>query len=297
MAYTREMSQPDPGVAAGDAADVQAHAGEVAAGERFRFGANWRRFLAVVDDERLAQAEASLRDMLGCTSLEGKRFLDVGSGSGLFSAAARRLGAQVHSFDYDPDSVECTRELRRRFFPEDAHWAIEAGSVLDAAYVRSLGGFDVVYSWGVLHHTGKLWQALENVWLPTREGSALYLGIYNDAGLRSRAWRAIKRTYCSGALGRLAVLATFVPLFALRGAAVDVLRGKPPWSGIAQYSRNRGMSAVHDWSDWLGGYPYEFATPEAIFDFYRARGLELERLRTRMHSQGINEFVFRRRVR
>lgn len=109
------------------------------------------------------EAKSSLRRMLNVESLEGKTFLDVGSGSGLFSLAARRLGAKVHSFDYDPKSVACTRELKRRYFPEDPQWTIEEGSVLDRDYLTRLGQFDVVYSWGVLHHTGAMWEALGNV--------------------------------------------------------------------------------------------------------------------------------------
>ncbi len=90
------------------------HAAETAAGERFGFGANWARFLRHLDEPRIVAAERSLQQMLGLPSLAGLRFLDAGSGSGLFSLAARRLGAEVHSFDYDPQSVACTRELRRR---------------------------------------------------------------------------------------------------------------------------------------------------------------------------------------
>ena len=53
----------------------------------------------------------------------------------------------MHSFDYDPQSVACTQELKRRYFAEDEQWIIEEGSVLDRNYLSRLGRFDVVYSW------------------------------------------------------------------------------------------------------------------------------------------------------
>ena len=109
----------------------------------------------MIDDRRIRQAEESLSQMLREPSLEGRTFLDIGCGSGLFSLAARRLGAIVHSFDFDADSAACAAELRRRYFPGDLQWTVEQGSVLDDAYLASLGTFDVVYSWGVLHHTGR----------------------------------------------------------------------------------------------------------------------------------------------
>src|SRR6186997_2880988 len=142
------------------------NAAEIAAGERFEFGQNWSQFLASVDDERIQEAEKSLKEMLEVDSLDGKTFLDIGSGSGLFSLAARRLGARVHSFDFDPKSVACTRELKSRYFHDDPSWTIDEASALDAEYLRSLGQFDLVYSWGVLHHTGAMWQALENAAIP-----------------------------------------------------------------------------------------------------------------------------------
>ncbi|HEX3100185.1 MAG TPA: class I SAM-dependent methyltransferase, partial [Pyrinomonadaceae bacterium] len=126
------------------------HQLEVASGERFEFGKNWSAFLSVLDDERIATAEASLKEMLECDTLAGKTFLDIGSGSGLFSLAARRLGAKVHSFDFDSNSYACTKELRRRYFANDDDWTVEQGSALDREYVESLGKFDIVYSWGVL---------------------------------------------------------------------------------------------------------------------------------------------------
>lgn len=116
----------------------------------------------MLDDDRVRLAESSLREMLGVKNMEGKRFLDIGSGSGLFSLAARRMGAKVHSFDYDPQSVACTAELRRRFFPDDSDWVVAQGSALDTRYLSTLGIFDIVYSWGVLHHTDAMWLGIEN---------------------------------------------------------------------------------------------------------------------------------------
>src|SRR6202008_1199298 len=119
---------------------------EVDFGERFAFGRNWASFLSVLDENRIRVAEQSLQGMLAMRDLQGLRFLDIGSGSGLFSLVARKLGARVHSFDFDPDSVACTRSLHDRYLPGDEDWTVEHGSILDRAYTDRLGTFDIVYS-------------------------------------------------------------------------------------------------------------------------------------------------------
>lgn len=269
---------------------------ELEMGERFRFGQNWAAYLRHLDARRIELAEASLKAMLGSERLDGKRFLDIGSGSGLFSLAARRLGAEVVSFDYDQESVACTRELRRRFFPEDEGWQIFGGSILDSKFLPKLGVFDVVYSWGVLHHTGSMWKALENALSFLAPQSLLFIAVYNDQGRTSQVWKAIKKAYVSTpGLLKWAILApAFVRLWGptfLR----DLLRGRPlsSWKSYGEGTA-RGMHPWRDVVDWVGGYPFEIAKPEAIFDFCRDRGLELVKLKTCGGGIGCNEFVFRR---
>jgi 2-polyprenyl-3-methyl-5-hydroxy-6-metoxy-1,4-benzoquinol methylase len=268
---------------------------EIRRGDRFAFGNNWRRFVALVNETRITAATESLTTALGTANLAGRSVLDVGCGSGLFSLAAHRLGARVHSFDFDLDSVAATTELRQRFAP-DSHWTVESGSILDQRYVASLGQFDVVYSWGVLHHTGDLWSALRATLRLVAPGGRLYISIYNDQGFESQMWRRIKRSYNqSGSLKRgllvglsSAYLYRHVPVTRL--ARLVLRRGK----AVAPPPRARGMSAKHDLVDWVGGYPFEVAKPEEVFAFVRRCGFELHYLKTCAGSIGCNEFVFER---
>jgi 2-polyprenyl-6-hydroxyphenyl methylase/3-demethylubiquinone-9 3-methyltransferase len=276
---------------------VDSHAAEVARGQRFEFGRNWARFLSVLDESRIHTAVHALQSMLQNDRLDGRSFLDIGSGSGLSSLAAKRLGARVHSFDYDPESVACTKELRRRYFPNDPDWVVERGSALDAAYLRGLGTFDVVYSWGVLHHTGRMWDALDHAVIPVARGGQLFVAIYNDTGTQSARWHSIKRMYNAlpSPLRTPFAVAVTAPAevktllgATLRGRPGDYLRS---WTN---YRHLRGMSRWHDIVDWVGGYPYEYATPDLLFDFFAERGFTLTRMRCGGVGLGCNEMVFRR---
>ncbi len=277
-----------------DLAFGRTHEQELASGERFAFGDNWARFLKVLDDQRIEEAVASLKTMLEVEDLNGKTFLDIGSGSGLFSLAARRLGASVVSFDYDPQSVECAKELKRRYFPSDRDWRIRTGSVLDNAFLTSLGQFDIVYSWGVLHHTGEMWGALANAGGCVAKNGKLFIAIYNDQGRASKLWRLTKKAYVSlpQSLRWLVVAPSYVILW---GPMIvkDFLFLRPFRSWLS-YKRSRGMSPHHDVIDWVGGFPFEVAKPEIIFDFYKRRGYRLLNLRTVGGSLGNNQFVFQR---
>jgi 2-polyprenyl-3-methyl-5-hydroxy-6-metoxy-1,4-benzoquinol methylase len=266
--------------------------------ERFAFGSNWRDFAERLDDDRIVAAERHVAERVGKDGrLEGRTFLDIGSGSGVFSLAAVRLGAaQVVSFDFDPDSVQCTRDLRRKHARDAEHWRILQGDVTSREYMAGLGQFDVVYAWGVLHHTGEMWGSLAHAVDAVASEGSLCLALYNDLGIRTKMWRRIKRAYTRSppAMRPLFLLAFGLPL-ELRAFAAALAQRKAG-GYVREWSRvgNRGMSRWHDLVDWIGGYPYEAAKPEDAFRFCQERGLRLEWMKT-TYSLGNNEFVFRRK--
>jgi SAM-dependent methyltransferase len=267
---------------------------ERAADPVFAFGENWARFLTSLSDERIEHATRSVSTLVG-RDLRDKTFIDIGSGSGLFSLGARRLGARVYSFDYDPRSVACTEELRRRFHPGDESWTVAQGSVLDQGYLATLGQFDVVFSWGVLHHTGRMWDAIDNAGRLCRGGGLFIIGIYNFRGGRrgTATWARLKRWYCSAPRWQqVAWVTAYLTWDFISYAAV----GRNPIKMIREYHNRRGMSWRRDAIDWLGGYPYEAATAGEILEFVR-RKLNFELVKQNIDCQlGVSEFVFESRL-
>ncbi|MFT3867311.1 MAG: class I SAM-dependent methyltransferase [Nibricoccus sp.] len=261
---------------------------EIEKGERYSFGKNWRGFLATLNDDRIKEAENSLLQLLKIANLKGLKFLDAGSGSGLFSLSARRLGATVVSFDFDPESVACTSHLQSRYCPNDADWKVLRGSVLDDKFLGGLGHFDIVYSWGVLHHTGKMWMAIDNAASMVKTGGILCIAIYNHQGQRTAVWLRAKQIYCSGFLGKAAMSSIFIPYFFCRTVIGSLLKRE---NQFATYKKNRGMAIFHDWHDWLGGLPFEAAKVEDIFHYARKKGFVLTNLVT-CDGFGCNQFVF-----
>jgi 2-polyprenyl-6-hydroxyphenyl methylase/3-demethylubiquinone-9 3-methyltransferase len=259
---------------------------------RFAFGKNWAAFLERVDESTISRAVQSLMEMLEISDLSGKSFLDIGSGSGLFSLAAHRLGASVVSVDLDTDSVLCTEELRRRFGSSN-RWSICSGSALDREMLQGLGLFDVVYSWGVLHHTGKMWDALQNAGDCVASGGTFFIAIYNDQGRTSRCWSAIKRLY-NRLPSALRFLVLWPALLRIWGPTTvrDLLRGHVGQTWREYPQANRGMSAWRDVVDWVGGYPFEVAKPNEITEFFAERNFQLKMARTCGRGRGCNEFVF-----
>lgn len=266
----------------------------------FDFGKNWQTFVAdALNDERRAEARNSLTAFCGGDSyIQGKSFVDVGSGSGLFSWAAHTLGAsRVVSFDINPRSAACTRYLWE-LAGKPASWEILEGSVLDKTFVRELGEFDFVYSWGVLHHTGSMWQALSLACGLCKPGGFFYLALYNKAdGFAfypdgrfgpSSFWALEKAWYVRLPAWTQAAVSSLV-----MGLMIIVysLTLQNPIRKIRNHKKLRGMAWSVDIRDWLGGYPYEYAKADEVFRVMKEKNFSLENLHC---NNGLlnNEFLF-----
>jgi 2-polyprenyl-6-hydroxyphenyl methylase/3-demethylubiquinone-9 3-methyltransferase len=291
----RTTEQGENGMVAGAAREAE--------DDRFAFGENWRDFSRDLGDERIASARAGIERLLGDGDLSGETFLDIGCGSGLMSLAAHQMGAVVTAFDFDADSVATSLAVRDKHAGVDAYRVLQ-GSALDPAFVTSLGTFDIVYSWGVLHHTGDMWKAFDIVQHAVAPGGRLVLAIYNDQGMPSRVWRRVKKAYVEGGpIRQRALLTAYGSWFAGKDLLVDAMALR---HGVARLRderearaevRSRGMDRRHDLIDWVGGYPFEVAKPEQVFHYFHDRGFELTELTTCRGDLGCNEYVFHRAAR
>ena len=252
----------------------------------FRFGENWANFSEIIDDEKISNAKLGLLKLLARSSWADRTFLDIGCGSGIHSLAAARLGVKrVHAVDIDPKSVATTRSTLDRF-EVNIPWVVETRSVFDLTKADP-GTFDIVYSWGVLHHTGDLKTALRHAAGLVAPDGLFVFALYR----RTRFdwfWAREKRWY-SRTSPRKQRAALRVYDMALRIASR--LSGRSGRVG-------RGMDYWHDLHDWLGGYPYESILSPEVNRQMRELGLEKVKeislpLGRGILGSGCDEYVYR----
>ncbi|MBS0472150.1 MAG: class I SAM-dependent methyltransferase [Proteobacteria bacterium] len=258
--------------------------------QHFAFGENWQSFAQVVNEDRVAQSEAGMRKLFPGDELKGATFLDIGCGSGLSSVAASRLGvSEIEATDIDPNSVTATTGMLSRFAP-GLKWNARVCSVFDLPQ-STLRQFDVVYSWGVLHHTGDMWRAVGIAASMVKPGGYFALALYKKTPLCG-FWKREKHFY---AHAPRVVQAMISGIFKFLNCANILRHGRNPFAYIRNY-RARGMSWSHDVHDWLGGYPYESASPDEVTQFLKGLGFEIVRECVQPPSIGIwgsgcDEFV------
>jgi 2-polyprenyl-6-hydroxyphenyl methylase/3-demethylubiquinone-9 3-methyltransferase len=253
----------------------------------FSFGRNWKDYLKTAGKEEVERAKADIDEWLGANYVSGRTVLDIGSGSGIHSLAFHLLGAKmVCSFDYDAHSVEATKLLwEKEGKPEN--WVVSHGSIVDENCITSLGkGFDIVYAWGVLHHTGAMWEAIDNSISLVKPGGTLWISLYAKGPRHSRDL-ALKQRYNSASpLGKKWMIYNRVGRVVL--SRLGHFRNPFTWNE----KKGRGMNVYHNIVDWLGGLPYEVASEDEVVRACRKKGLILERIKVKREG-GCSIYVFR----
>jgi 2-polyprenyl-6-hydroxyphenyl methylase/3-demethylubiquinone-9 3-methyltransferase len=256
----------------------------------FSFGRNWQSFLKCADDEAFRVAQKDIEVWLGTETVIDKTILDIGCGSGIHSYGFYSMNARrIISIDVDPLSVEATRTLWKKA-GSPGHWTICSGSILDKEFLLRLGygSFDVVYSWGVLHHTGAMWDALENTSRMVAPGGQLWIALYAK-GPKYPDHLKLKQNYNNTSwMGKKLMAWRWI----YRLMRQRYREGKNPFAWNER--RVRGMNTYHDLLDWLGGLPYDVAAPEEIDKFLLPKAFDLSK--SVMGCEGDNHvFLYRRR--
>jgi 2-polyprenyl-6-hydroxyphenyl methylase/3-demethylubiquinone-9 3-methyltransferase len=261
---------------------------------QFDFGQNWSDYSAhALTEERVRQARSDFARLMAMAGVElpGTSFADIGFGQGLGLLSAVSMGARAVGCDINPLCVEVLGRNGRLFPGMDTQdIPIVIGSILDPHVVESLrqaapdpSGYYVVHSWGVLHHTGRMWQAIDNAASLVRPGGTLVIALYNRHWT-SPAWALIKQLYMRAPrIVQRAMIATLYPvIFAAKWA---VTRRNPR-------RMERGMDFYYDVVDWVGGYPYEYASIEEVASYMATKGFASGRSAAAAVPTGCNEFVF-----
>jgi 2-polyprenyl-6-hydroxyphenyl methylase/3-demethylubiquinone-9 3-methyltransferase len=264
--------------------------------QRFGFGRNWKDYIEKrLSDERVETSRKHMLEFLGVDDLRDRTFLDIGCGSGLHSLAALRSGArEIFAFDYDADSVAAST-FCHRYAGSPQNWRIVQGSVLDETFMTGVPQADIVYSWGVLHHTGDVWRAIRNAAGRVPVGGLFYIALYSADVQRppytAEFWLDTKQEYLrSGWLGQRRLEWWYIWNFYLG----KDMRQLPAFvRRVIDYRKNRGMDIMADLRDWLGGWPMEFVYDQEAVRFCETMGLKLEKMKT---GEANTEFLFRRTI-
>ena len=138
-----------------------------------------------------------------------------------------------------------------------------------------------------------MWDAVNNAMTRVRPGGVIYLALYNDQGVISKYWTGVKRLYAAVPRGGKRVLDVgYIGFFGAALAMADAVRGRNP---LGRYRDDaRAMRFTTDIVDWIGGYPFEVATPSETIQFAERRGFQMLWSQLVGRKHGCNEFVFRR---
>lgn len=256
----------------------------------FSFGQNWLEYNQNwLTEEKLNQAKEHFDKLCGGIDFTNKKFLDVGFGQGLTLFLASQKQAQCQGIDIDPKNITAFEVAKKKLGSVEKNLApiqVQVASILDAQFVtQNHEAFDIVYAWGSLHHTGQMYPALKNCLSLLKPGGYFVCAIYNRHW-SSGTWHWIKKNYNRSPhwLKKLAIGLLIPPIF----LAKWLVTFKNP------LKMKRGMSFYYDVIDWVGGYPYEYASAEEMFAFFKKNSLKKIRWQKANVPTGCHEYVFQK---
>ena len=264
---------------------------------RYDFGRNWNDFSQNISEEQIEYAENAIKNLIPV--IKGKTVIDIGCGSGLHALAFLRLGAKsITCIDYDENSIKTTSILLKRFYKNKKKYVVKQMDILSSDYLKNLSPnkFDIVYSWGVLHHTGQMFKAIDNTCNLVSENGHLAIALYIKTKF-CRFWSFEKRLYSSLNYLRLFIK---IPFFVLLLTAYVFKKRHMPWTVLKNYKIERGMSFYYDIDDWLGGYPYESVSHKEIISFLSKKNfLCFKHFNTHnrfgLFGSGCGQWIFKRK--
>lgn len=261
--------------------------------DNFSFGVNWFDYTCnFVNEHVIQEAGKNIDEWLNKNGeLAGKSVIDVGCGSGLSSLCLiRRNVKELVSFDIDPNCLKATQKLAELFAadtPKDI-WKIQRGSILDDEYINNLGQFDIVHSWGVLHHTGNMWKAIENAIKLVKDDGLLFITLYSGISTYEKDWTAKKNYNQATRLGKINYIADYIML--IKHDRQCQKKDPDAWNTMQS---SRGMSVYNDVVDWLGGFPYEVTNTKTIVNFCNKFNLTLVKCNDPV-AQACHEWLFKK---
>ena len=258
--------------------------------KHFKFGENWKNFSNLIDNNRLKEAVTSLKKLTNKKSLNNLSFLDIGCGSGLCSLAAIQLNCKkIYAIDQDEQSIKTTKKVLQK-----SRFKKVKVEKKDLFTLNEKEKFDIVYSWGVLHHTGNMLEAIKKSTKMVSKNGMLILALYKKTKL-CNLWKIEKYIYKSSPK----VIQNFIKnLFIFLFKLAMILKRKNFSNYINDYKTKRGMDFYHDVHDWLGGYPYESISIEEIskimdkFGYKMIRSFQVKK-QIGFFGTGCDEYVFK----
>lgn len=252
----------------------------------FNFGENWRRFSEnSLDNRKFEMALSSLEQLIGQEKIKAGTFLDIGCGSGIFAIAASLAGAQkVIGIDISKESITASINNKKKFASQSTIDFFHKSLFDDD--ISQIGKFDIVYSWWVLHRTGNMWKSIDIASKLVAPHPLFVIAIYNKHW-SSGTWKLIKRLY--NAMPKFIQRLMIWIFYLIIVIAKLIVTHRNPFK-----KKRRGMSFYYDVIDWVGGYPYEYASREEIINRLERIGFKCIKFVKPVVPTGCNEFVFLR---